>query len=314
MRVSVLMPAYNAEKYIAQSIESVLNQTYRNIELIIVNDGSRDNTESVVKEFMQRDSRIKYLKQENGRQGKARNTAFGLATGEFIALLDSDDLWDADKTEKQIQKMEAEKVDFVYSNARILYEGDPADSYGKPIDDLSGGMSVGRYEGKEMFNLLIESNRIITQTALFKRKCIEQAGGFEEELKYQNCEDYDLWLRMAYLNFSFYGIHEIQATYRRHASSATGTVIAQLKPEMNVIHRLFEKGMISASQRSKTISWLIRVLSFSLHKAGRVKELKDLFEGKIIDLPKPAFFYRLYLLKDLTVYRIKRPIKKLIGK
>src|SRR5215467_11570142 len=103
--VSIIMPAYNAEKYIADSIRSVLAQTYTDWELIVVVDGSTDNTASLVQQFVTRDSRIKYFFQENGRLGKARNTGIKNASGSLIAFLDSDDLWLETKLELQLQEI-----------------------------------------------------------------------------------------------------------------------------------------------------------------------------------------------------------------
>src|ERR1044072_6081218 len=91
--VSIIMPAYNAERYIAASIESVLAQTYSDWELIVVDDGSTDRTATVTQEFVKRDPRIKYIFQENGRLGKARNTGIKNSRGPLIAFLDSDALW-----------------------------------------------------------------------------------------------------------------------------------------------------------------------------------------------------------------------------
>src|SRR5262249_23306047 len=103
--VSIIMPAYNAGKYIADSIQSVLAQTYSDWELIVVDDGSADNTASIVQQFVTRDSRINYFFQENGRLGKARNTGIKEARGALIAFLDSDDLWLETKLELQLQAM-----------------------------------------------------------------------------------------------------------------------------------------------------------------------------------------------------------------
>src|SRR5262249_61710555 len=104
--VSIIMPAYNAGKYIADSIQSVLAQTYSDWELIVVDDGSTDNTATVVQQFVTRDSRIKYFFQENGRLGKARNTGIKNASGSLIAFLDSDDLWLETQLELSFQPLE----------------------------------------------------------------------------------------------------------------------------------------------------------------------------------------------------------------
>ena len=105
--VSIIMPAYNAEKTILESIESVLRQTYRNWELIVVNDGSKDSTSAVVLAI--RDERVRLIEQENAGVANARNNGINNSTGEYIAFLDSDDLWVEEKLERQIGTIEGGK-------------------------------------------------------------------------------------------------------------------------------------------------------------------------------------------------------------
>lgn len=119
--VSIIMPSYNTAKYISDSIESVLNQTYDNWELIIVDDCSTDNTDSVVSKF--NDNRIRYLKNEkNLGAAVSRNRALREATGKWIAFLDSDDLWTYDKLEKQIKFMFENNYHFSYTNYEEISE------------------------------------------------------------------------------------------------------------------------------------------------------------------------------------------------
>ncbi|HJS22787.1 MAG TPA: glycosyltransferase family A protein [Pyrinomonadaceae bacterium] len=141
--ISVIMPAHNAEKYIAASIESVLAQTYSNWELIVVDDGSTDSTATVVQEFVKRDPRIKYKFQENGRLGKARNTAIRNSTGPLIAFLDSDDLWMPGKLEAQRWAMTENNADIVYSNCYVFKN--------ENIDDETETFrsSVGKFSGSD---------------------------------------------------------------------------------------------------------------------------------------------------------------------
>ena len=113
--VSIIMPAYNAEKYIEEAIESVLKQTYRNWELIIVNDCSIDATEQIVKKYQEQDERIKFHSlTENHGVANARNTALQNAVGRYIAFLDSDDMWLPEKLEKQIGFMKINNYVFTY--------------------------------------------------------------------------------------------------------------------------------------------------------------------------------------------------------
>lgn len=119
VNVSVITPTYNRGKYIKKCIESVLNQTLKNIELIIIDDGSTDNTFSVVKQYD--DSRIKYVKQENKGIGKSRNYGVKLASGKYIVFLDSDDYLENDALEKMYDKAEKENIDIVVSDFYDVY-------------------------------------------------------------------------------------------------------------------------------------------------------------------------------------------------
>src|SRR5882757_4082321 len=108
--VSVIMPAYNAEKYIAEAINSVKQQTYTAWELIVIDDGSTDNTAAIIKKYAGTDNRIMYTYQANGGQGKARNNGLKKATGEYVAFLDADDLWIPEKLNTQVEIMHANKI------------------------------------------------------------------------------------------------------------------------------------------------------------------------------------------------------------
>ena len=111
--ISIIMPAYNAGKYIKESIESVFNQTYQNWELIIIDDGSTDNTSEVVQPFLIKDRRIQYYLQENGKQGKARNAGIKRSKGNLIAFLDADDVWMPAKLQAQIGVLKQNDADLV---------------------------------------------------------------------------------------------------------------------------------------------------------------------------------------------------------
>lgn len=116
--VSVIMPAFNSERYIVESIESILNQTYRNIELLITDDGSEDNTISIIKSYAQKDSRVKaFFLNGNTGAGSARNNSIKHAKGRYIAFCDSDDVWLPEKLEKQIRFMQEKNA---VSHSRLI--------------------------------------------------------------------------------------------------------------------------------------------------------------------------------------------------
>ncbi len=121
--VSIVTPTYNCGKFITETIESVIEQTYKNWEMIIVDDCSKDNTQEIVKKYLKNDKRIKYIKfEKNQGAAIARNTAIREAKGRYIAFLDSDDLWSKDKLEKQINFMNKNNYDFTYTNYEEIDE------------------------------------------------------------------------------------------------------------------------------------------------------------------------------------------------
>lgn len=122
--ISIVMPSYNTEKYISESINSVLAQTYTNWELIIVDDCSTDNTDEIIKPYLS-DERIKYLKNEkNSGAAISRNYALREAKGKYVAFLDSDDTWEPEKLEKQVRFMEESGYKFTYTDYRIQLNGE----------------------------------------------------------------------------------------------------------------------------------------------------------------------------------------------
>src|SRR6266849_561888 len=141
--VSIVMPAYNAEKRIAESIRSVLDQTYPNWELIVVDDGSTDRTADVVRGFVSSDSRIKYIFQPNGGQASARNTGVRNSGGDLTAFLDADDLWLPAKLGLQVKAMEETNADVVSSSGFVFGEE------GIEVNEDALAIVPGRTEGAE---------------------------------------------------------------------------------------------------------------------------------------------------------------------
>ena len=123
--VSIVTPCYNASKYIGKTIESVLNQTYTNFEMIIVDDISTDDSYMIIKKYVDKDARIKYIKlEEKGGASISRNQALKEAKGKYVAFLDSDDLWYKEKLEKQVKFMEKNHIDFSYTDYEYIDEND----------------------------------------------------------------------------------------------------------------------------------------------------------------------------------------------
>lgn len=179
--VSVIIPSYNREKLISRAINSILNQTYKNIEIVVVDDGSTDKTEDVIKQLNV--SNLKYIKLSKNRGAcKARNIGIENASGEYIAFLDSDDEWVPDKLEKQINFMEKHDADIVVCN--FYYEKN-----GKRI------VKISKNHGKIIRkNEILGINMVTTGAILAKKSVLESVGLFDNCLpRYQ---DWDLILRI----------------------------------------------------------------------------------------------------------------------
>jgi glycosyltransferase involved in cell wall biosynthesis len=263
------MPAYNAEKFIAESIQSVLDQTYKNWELLVVDDGSTDKTAEIALRLGEKESRIKYIFQPNGRLGKARNTGIQNSSGSLVAFLDSDDLWLPEKLQRQVHILLETSVDVVYSEAVIFYEP------GSVPGPTEFSIHAGKIEGPRMFDLLLLLNRIPVSSVLLQMDRLKRAGPFEELLPYHGCEDYDLWLRLAAGGAVFYGMTDKLLRYRRHALAMTHKESKVLKPMLRVVSRHVDAGSLSEDKKRARLRRLYRDLIAALLEEGELAEAQE---------------------------------------
>jgi len=197
--ISVVIPAYNAAGYIEEAINSVLNQTFQNFEIIVVDDGSQDLTKEKVLNYS--DPRIKYIYKENGGPSTARNTGIKAARGNYIAFLDYDDIWIPQKLEKQLARFSLEpELGLVYSWVQSI-NPDGSDRFvAKPEN-----------EGWVYNDLFLGNFQHNGSVQLIKKECFEKTGYFDESLL--NVQDWDMWLRLAKY-FKFGVVKEILVKYR----------------------------------------------------------------------------------------------------
>jgi glycosyltransferase involved in cell wall biosynthesis len=211
--VSVNLCCYNGEKYLEEALQSVLLQTYKDWELVVVNDGSTDSTERIIKSHMAAGESIVYHYQENAGLGSARRKALQLSSGSYIALIDQDDMWLPEKLEKQVRAFEVDRsLGLVYSDTYFI------DQDGKEL-----GTAFKRSPppaGDPFVGLLTHRNFMPCLTVLIRRDAAQDVRGFNETLKY--VEDYDLFLRIA-LKYKVSCIPEPLAKYRIHAGNFGGT-------------------------------------------------------------------------------------------
>ena len=186
--VSVVIPAFNAEKFITKTLDTVLAQTYTNYELIVVDDGSNDNTEKVVNEYFTKNKVCgECIRQENKRIAAARNTGIRFARGKFIALLDHDDLWMPEKLQRVIAAFKLmPKTDLICHNEQILQNG--------KVIKVSQN-SEKNYSSYE--ELLFKGNSLSPSAVVFRKSLFDTVGGFDESPELNTVEDYDFWLRIS---------------------------------------------------------------------------------------------------------------------
>ncbi|HEX8148862.1 MAG TPA: glycosyltransferase [Pyrinomonadaceae bacterium] len=262
------MPAYNAGRYIAESVESVRGQTFQDWELVVVDDGSSDDTGEVARRLAAADARVRYVRRPNGGQAAARNTGLAEARGRLVAFLDADDLWLPEKLALQIAVMEEKGVDLVYTDGYIFSEDGAV-----PAEERFH-ILPGEARGVEMFRTLFTSNRIGTLSVLVKRSALDAVGLFDEDRAYQNSEDYDLWLRLARWGASFYGMTEKLMRYRRHAAATTYTASRLLTPMLAVILKHAPDPALDPGLVRRRVRGLYRDLISSLVSEGRVEEAR----------------------------------------
>ena len=186
-KVSVVIPVYRGARYIGQAVRSVLEQTFRAFELIVVNDGSPE-TEEIDRELQPYMDRIVYLKQPNGGPSAARNTGVHRARGDYIAFLDCDDSWYPEYLSEQVGALAADPgLDLIYCDALLVGDSRRA---GRTA------MEFNPSEGKVTLESLLKMDcRLITSCTVVRRQSLLDAGLFDETLRC--CEDFDIWVRLA---------------------------------------------------------------------------------------------------------------------
>lgn len=206
--VSIIIPAYNCEKYILATIKSAIDQTYPNIEIIAIDDGSSDRTAELIKSI--KDPRFAYYWQENKGLATTRNNGIAKAKGKYIALLDSDDLFLPDKIAVQSAYMESHpECGVCYSKIYHFFGENSQSLYYNPGPHPSGQILTRLF-----------SHSIVNPLSSFIRKSVlDQYGAFQDGLR--RCEDHQLWLKLAYNKVAFHYLDVPLALYRVHQQSLT---------------------------------------------------------------------------------------------
>ncbi len=253
-RVSVIIPSYNVAPYIKETLDSVFAQTYRNFEVIVVNDGSPD-TVALEDALLPYCDRITYIKQENRGLSGARNTGLRAATGTLVALLDADDLWMPNYLEEQTSFLrEHPEFDLVYCNSIF---------FGDSIYDGKDWMTVCPSDGEATAAAII-SRRCHVFVAVTARREVLGSLGFDESLR--SCEDFDCWLRLTAAGHKIGYHRKILVRYRKHNSSLSANPARMA--EFNI--RVLTQSLSLWPPDSEEVRLLLRA------KANKIIELETL--------------------------------------
>jgi glycosyltransferase involved in cell wall biosynthesis len=236
--VSVIIPCYNAARYVAEAVASALAQTYQPLEVILINDGSTDDTEEVLLPYV---GKIRYFYQPNRGLSATRNRAIALARGELIAFLDADDVWLPEKLERQVDRLtQNPRAGLVHANFLKLYADTGIRAPRKPPDITDG----------RCYTRLVLGNILLVSSVVLRRECLDRVGVFDENIPRRTCEDYDLWLRIArYFEFAY--IPEALMLYRRHAGNMSNNTRAMLGDELYVVQKALNTDPSLAAQVGK---------------------------------------------------------------
>jgi teichuronic acid biosynthesis glycosyltransferase TuaG len=220
--ISIITPAFNASEFLGETIASALAQTWRDFELLVIDDGSTDDTMSIARTWEREDARVRVLTRARGGPAAARNTGIAHARGDFLALLDSDDVWLPSFLDAQMSVFrDWQRCDVVTGNA--YNRGGPRD--GKPLK------AVGLRRELSLRQIL-ESESSVCIMSVFRRTVAERIGGFNESLPVN--EDYDFWVRAAHAGFVFVHNPIPLGYYRRRSDSLSSNELQMLTGAVQV--------------------------------------------------------------------------------
>jgi glycosyltransferase involved in cell wall biosynthesis len=280
--VSVIIPTFNRANLIEKAIKSVLKQTYQDFEIIVVDDGSIDNTEEIIRGF--KDKRVKYIKKYKKNRGisVARNIGIKVARGKYIALLDSDDEWLPEKLNKQMKIFESES-----SEVGVVYTGD---YYVNEKDKEIKKVHIPRKKGYIYEDLLKAEGGLYVSTVLVKKECFAKVGLFDENFPAR--EDLDMWIRIAkYYKFRY--VKDLLVVCRTHLNQITTNSEALIEG----VKRIQMKYIKELRERPYSYSIRFFYLGNKLCHIGKIREGQRYFIKAILIYPFCVKYY-IYMLSS----------------
>lgn len=304
--VSVIIPTYNSVHYLPKAIDSVLNQSFRDFELIVVDDGSTDITREIVKKY---EGIARYFYQENQGVSVARNNGIEKSLGRYIAFLDDDDYWHKDKLIKQVNFLKKNSdIAMVYTDMHSI------DPFERIIDRWLETKSF--YRSKNVYASLIKECFIIPSSVLIRRECFEKIGLFDP--KYRNAQDLDLWLRIA-RSFKIAVIEEPLTFRRLHGKNMSINIENSLLNRISIFKDELEIKYLKLSDCLTIWSVLSSVyfdLGYLYFERGSIDSSRSNFMKslKFNFLKLHSLLYLVSTFLPATLIRLIRELKKRFSK
>jgi len=272
--VSIVIPTYNHAHFLKRALSSIVEQTYTNWEVIVVDNHSTDNTEEIVESFI--NLKIKYFKiNNNGVIAASRNKGLKEANGEWVAFLDSDDWWTADKLDLCVNAI-SDKIDFIYHDLKVIGQ--------KPsVINYIRSNKTRQVNKAPLLDMLINGNPISNSSAFVRKKLIDDVGGLNEDAEMIGAEDFNLWLKIAFNTNKFlyipkflgYYTFHIKGISRKDMSECHQFAINEFLPNLSLkfqeqvkAHNLYMKGIFIKAQKKNSEAKKIFLQSF---KKGNFK-------------------------------------------
>lgn len=255
------MPAYNSERYISETINSVINQSYVNWELLIINDGSTDNTKAIIEGYKLREPRISQINKDNTGVSNSRNIGIEKAQGKFLAFLDADDVWNANNLEEKINFLNQNALDGVYSSCELI------DNNSVSSNSLMEGSTTNILEDL----LLTKSNFITAPSGLIvKAEIIKKIGGWDVNLS--NNADQDLIIQLLANDYKIGYINKILWKYRIHSGNMSKNIALLEKDTLYLFKKIKAQKIFSSFWfKQKCFSNMYLMLAGSWWKEGKNK-------------------------------------------
>ena len=304
-KVSVIVPAYNVSKYIPEALASLEKQTFSDFEVLVVDDGSTDDTVAVVQKFCQRDNRFSLLQKPNGGLSSARNYGIRHAKGEYIALLDGDDIYHRDKIATHVARLyDKPDVGVVYSASQTIRDD------GKPTFISLSGKPVHQ---NPLLALLCKNFVGHGSNAVFRRCLIDEVGGFDENLR--SWEDVDLWLRIAAMQkWRFFREKRVLCYYRVRPSGLSFNLVQMRNSGTIVIETAYQRSPELIKPMLPTVyAYMYRYLSRLCLQGGDMQTARDFIDQALVY--DSSIFYRdIRSLITLVSVRLSPVAKLAIGR